>query len=118
MAKARGRAGTQLTSDPDTQAALNEYLQRRTATPDRPDAQWKLAQWCDQAGLKEQGQAHYSAVVRLDPRRDSAWKKLGYKKSGNRWVKPDQLSLEKAEAQHRGSPTGTGNRSWRGTAMD
>jgi hypothetical protein len=90
----------QLTSDPGVQAALQEYLQRRAATPDRSDAQWKLAQWCDQAGLKEQALAHYSAVVRLDPRREAAWKKMGYKKSGNRWVKPDQLSLEKAEAEH------------------
>ncbi len=91
---------TQLTSDPAAQAALQEYLRRRAATPDRPDAQWKLAQWCDQAGLKEQALAHYNAVVRLDPRREAAWKKLGYKKSGNRWVKPDQLALEKAEAEH------------------
>ena len=50
-------------------------------------------------GLKEQAQAHYGAVVRLDPRREAAWKKLGYKKSGDRWVKPEQLAAEKPEAE-------------------
>src|SRR5947209_9884401 len=66
---------TQLTSDPGAQAALQEYLQKRAAAPDRPDAQWKLAQWCNQSGLKEQAQAHYNAVVRLDPKREAAWRK-------------------------------------------
>ena len=51
-------------------------------------------------GLKEQALAHYNAVVRLDPRREAAWKKLGYKKSGDRWVKPDQLAAEKTAAEH------------------
>jgi len=91
---------TQLTSDPKAQAVLQEYLQRRAATPDKPDAQWKLAQWCDQNGLEEQARAHYNAVVRLDPKREAAWKRLGYKKSGDRWVKPDQLAAEKTEAEH------------------
>src|SRR5262245_21106558 len=91
--------GTGLARNPEAQALMKEYLQRRVATPDRADAQWKLAQWCEQAGLKEQAIAHYSTVVRLDPRREAAWKRLGYKKSGDRWVKPEQLASEKAEAE-------------------
>ena len=42
--------------------------------------------------------AHYSAVIRLDPSRESAWKRLGYKKQGRRWVKPEDLAAEKLEA--------------------
>ena len=91
---------SQLSSDPQAQAVLQEYLQRRAATPDKADAQWKLAQWCDQRDLGEQALAHYNTVVRLDPRREAAWKKLGFKKSGDRWVKPDQLAVEKTEAEH------------------
>ena len=90
----------QLASDPKAQAVLQEYLQRRAATPDKPEAQWKLAQWCDQVGLADQALAHYSTVVRLDPRREVAWKRLGYKKSGDRWVKPDQLVAERSAAEH------------------
>ncbi len=65
---------TQLTSDPKAQAVLQEYLQRRAATPEKPEAQWKLAQWCDQHELQEQALAHYNAVVRLDPKQQAAWK--------------------------------------------
>ncbi len=39
-------------------------------------------------------------MVRLDPKHEAAWKKLGYKKSGNHWAKPDQLAAEKSAAEH------------------
>ena len=91
--------GKQLATDPASKALTQEYLERRAATPDRADAQWKLAQWCEQAGLAEQATAHYGAVVRLDPRREAAWKKLGYKKRGDHWGKPDQIQAEKSEAE-------------------
>ena len=71
---------------------------RRVKTPDRADAQSKLAAWCDENGLKERAMAHYSAVIRLDPSRETAWKHLGYKKQGRRWVKPEDLAAEKQEA--------------------
>ena len=58
----------------------------------------KLAAWCTEKGLHEQALAHYSVVTRLDPSRDSAWKHLGYKKQGNRWVKPDEVAAAKQEA--------------------
>jgi hypothetical protein len=90
----------QLDIDPQARETRQEYVQRRAATPDKAEAQWKLAQWCEQAGLPEQAVAHYHAVIRLDPRREAAWKKLGYKKSGEQWVKPDQLAAEKTVAEH------------------
>ena len=57
--------------------------------PHKVDAQLKLAAWCTEKGLKDQALAHYSEVTRLDPSRETAWKHLGYKKQGNRWVKPE-----------------------------
>ncbi len=92
-------ARNELSNDPQAQARVSEYLTRRAATPDRPEAQWKLAQWCEHAGLKDQALAHYSAVVRLDPRRDAAWKKLGYRKHGEQWVKPEELAAARSEAE-------------------
>jgi hypothetical protein len=89
----------QIDKDPKVRSLLREYLERRAATPDRAEDQWKLARWCENSGLDGQAQAHYGAVVRLDPRREAAWKKLGYRKSGERWVKPDQLAAEKVEAE-------------------
>ena len=90
--------GPQIQNDPAHRAIVKEYLDRRARTPDTADAQMKLAAWCDQNGLKEQAIAHYSAVTRIDPSRESAWKHLGYKKQGDRWVKPDDVAAAKQEA--------------------
>jgi hypothetical protein len=84
--------------DADGKKRLSEYHERRARTPRRADAQLELAQWCQRNGLEEQAMAHYSAVVRLDPSRDLAWKKLGYQRSGNAWVKPKELAASKLEA--------------------
>ena len=39
----------------------------------------------------------FEAVTQLDPRRESAWKKLGYVKHDGRWMTPGQLAALKAE---------------------
>jgi hypothetical protein len=85
--------------DPDAQAKMREYLHRRAGTADTADAQQRLAQWCDQNGLKDQASAHYQAVLRIDPRREAVWKKLGYKKANGRWTRPEDLAAEKAEVE-------------------
>jgi tetratricopeptide (TPR) repeat protein len=84
-------------ADPARQALVREYLDRRAATPHTADAQLKLAAWCAENGLKEQALAHYTEVTRIDPARELAWKKLGYVKKGNRWVKPDAAAALKLE---------------------
>ncbi len=66
---------------------------------ERADDHWKLAIWCEQNGLKEQAKAHLHQVLRLDPKRENAWKHLGYKRVGGRWIKPDEAAAAKAEAQ-------------------
>jgi tetratricopeptide (TPR) repeat protein len=88
----------QMRDDVALQAVIREYLDRRARTPDKADAQIKLAEWCEGNGLKEQAIAHYTAVIRLDPARDAAWKHLGYKKQGGRWVKPDEALAARQEA--------------------
>ncbi len=95
--------------DPRRQALMEEYLRRRAKAPDKADDQAKLAAWCDQNGLKAQAVAHYHAVLRLDPRREAAWKHLGFKKSGGRWVKPEQ----QAAARHEAEEQARANKHWR-----
>ncbi len=90
--------GEQIDHDPAYREAIREYLERRAHTADKADAQLKLATWCDQKGLKAQALTHYNQAVQLDPTRETAWKHLGFKKQGNRWVKPDQAAAEKKEA--------------------
>src|SRR5262249_12724053 len=91
--------GKQIENDPAYRELINEYLERRAKTTMKPDAQAKLAAWCEEKGLKEQAIAHYSEVVRLDPKREAAWRHLGYKKQGNRWVKPEEQAADRLEAE-------------------
>jgi hypothetical protein len=90
--------GESLRNDPAQQALIREYLDRRALTAHTPEDQMKLADWCAKNRLKDQAQAHYNAVIRLDPSRDAAWRHLGYRKQGMRWVKPEELAAEKQEA--------------------
>jgi hypothetical protein len=86
-------------TDPERLANLAEYEAKRLKAPYTADAQWALGVWADEHGLKEQAKAHLTAVIRLDPKRELAWKKLGYRKHEGRWITDAQLSAEKAEAE-------------------
>jgi tetratricopeptide (TPR) repeat protein len=85
--------------DPGRKALIQEYLQRRAQLRERADDHWKLAVWCEQNGLKEQADAHLHQVLRLDPKRESAWKHLGFKRIGGRWIKPEEATAAKVAAQ-------------------
>ena len=85
--------------DPETRARIKEYLKRRVQLGERADDHWKLALWCEQNGLEEQASAHLHQVLRFDPKRENAWKHLGYKRVGGRWTKPEVAAAAKAEAQ-------------------
>jgi tetratricopeptide (TPR) repeat protein len=91
--------GREAESDPARIALVREYLDLRSRAPHTAPAQLKLAAWCAEKGLKEQALAHYTEVTRIDPSREAAWKHLGYKKQGNRWVKPEQAAAQKLEAE-------------------
>lgn len=81
-------------------AQLAEYNHRRTrAKATNADDQWKLGLWCEQNGLEPEASAHFAAVTRLDPGRDAAWKRLGCRKVGGRWVSKAQLAAEALEAE-------------------
>ena len=66
------------------------------AIPPTPTGSWGI--WCEQRGLRPEATAHLTRVVQLDPGRDVAWKRLGYRRQGRRWVTDGQLAAEKAEA--------------------
>ncbi len=90
--------GKRIQDDPAYRALIDEYLQRRAQAANKAEAQIKLAAWCEQKGLKAQAIAHYNVAVQLDPSRETAWRHLGYKKSGGRWVKPEEATAAKLEA--------------------
>src|SRR5262249_1123806 len=60
---------------------------------------WQLALWCEEQGLRAEATAHLTAVTRLDPGRDAAWKRLGCRKYNGRWMTPEQISALKSEEE-------------------
>jgi hypothetical protein len=88
-----------LQKDEARNAAMAEYARRRDHLGKSADAHWRMALWCEQNGLKPEAQAHLAITVQLDPSREGAWKRLGYKRDKNRWVTEAQLAAEKADAE-------------------
>jgi len=87
------------TSQGPDPALLAEYNARRAKAPNTADAHWKLGLWCEQNGLKTQAEVEFLAVSQFDPRREAAWKKLGYIKHEGRWTTPAALAAQRAEAE-------------------
>ncbi len=79
-----------------------EYEARRSKATYTADAQWALGAWAEEHGLVQQARAHLTAVIRLDPTRDAAWKKLGYRRFEGRWRTDRQVLAEKLEADAQG----------------
>jgi uncharacterized protein (UPF0335 family) len=73
-------------------ATLAKYEEMRAKTAETAAAQSKLATWCEQNGLKDEMLIHLANVVRLDPKRDAAWRKLGFKKHEGRWMTDEQIA--------------------------
>jgi hypothetical protein len=76
-----------------------EYRDRRSRLQDTADAHWKLALWCEQNGLADEARAHFWNVTRLEPSRDAAWKRFGYKKRDGRWLTDQQIAELKADRE-------------------
>lgn len=89
-------------TDPDRDALRDEYEGRRSRiSPTKADDHWKLALWCEKNSLADEATAHFSAVTRLDPKREAAWKRLGYSRTNGRWMTASQIAAEKAQAEAR-----------------
>ncbi len=82
--------------------ALAKYNELREKTPKTVAAQSRLAAWCEERGLKAEAYVHYAEVVRLDPKREAAWRKLGFKKYGNRWLTDAQIAQAEEQKKQAG----------------
>jgi hypothetical protein len=80
-------------------ANLGRYHARRDRIPDTAEAHWQLAKWCEENGLEPEAKVHLAAVVRLNPSREDAWKKLGYRKLKGLWQTGEHGSSERASAE-------------------
>ena len=87
-------------TDAKAKTSMATYRARREKIPDTAQAHWQLAEWCEENGLQAEARAHFTAVVRLNPAREEAWKKLGYQKPKGRWMTADLAAAVKTEADH------------------
>ena len=83
----------------DSGEALATYYELKAKTPQTAAAQWKLATWCERNHLDPEAFVHYTAVVMLDPKREAAWRKLGFKKHRGRWMTSEQIAGEAEQAK-------------------
>ena len=81
-------------NDGETNAKYNELKEK---TPSTAAAQWRLGLWCEEHGLNALAYVHFAEVARLDPKREAAWRKLGFKKSGGRWTTDEQIAEEREQ---------------------
>jgi hypothetical protein len=75
------------------------YNELKSKTPSTAAAQWRLGLWCEEHGLKGLASLHFEEVILLDPKRDAAWRKLGFKKSDGRWTTDEQIAEARAQKQ-------------------
>jgi RNA polymerase sigma factor (sigma-70 family) len=101
--------GPMVLEDDAFSATLEAYKVRRQKAANTAEAQWKLANWCEQKGLKDEATSHVVAVTRLNPDHELARKRLGFKKINGRWVTAELVEDEQAEIAARKE----GNLHWR-----
>jgi hypothetical protein len=82
-----------------TDPILAEYDKKRLNASYNAEGQWNLGLWAEAHGLTDQARAHFQSVVRLEPRRADAWKRLGYRQHEGRWLTDPQIAAGKAEAE-------------------
>ena len=89
-------AEARLAADARLVALLAEYDRRRERARDA-EGHAKLAHWCERNGLAAEALAHFTVTVRLDPKRASAWNRLGYEPHDGRWMTHQQYLDEQSD---------------------
>ena len=89
-----------------TKEALAKYDGLNAKVAETADAHWKMSLWCEKNGLTSEAAKHLGHVIRLDPSREAAWKKLGFKKQDGRWMTEEQIAedLEQKKADKSWGP--------------
>jgi len=82
-------------------SARAEYVKRRGRIKDSAEGHWQLALWCEREGLDFEARAHCVAVTRRDPRREAAWRRLGYQPYRGGWMRADEIATQKAALEIR-----------------
>jgi hypothetical protein len=81
----------------DSLPKRSEYLAKRSIAELTVPAQWQLVLWCEKQGMKPEALAHAEIVVRLDPKHELAWGRLGFRKHEGRFMTAAQIAAENVE---------------------
>lgn len=77
-------------------ATLQAYQAARAQTPREPDAQVRLALWCESHGLNAERVKHLALAVLADPNHATARGLLGLVRYRGQWQKPDDVGRQVA----------------------
>jgi hypothetical protein len=72
-------------------------------TPNTPEGQWAMAEWCKEAGLLDERKTHLAAVIALNPNHGEARQALGYQKFGSRWLTQDEYMQSQGYQRYKGA---------------
>jgi hypothetical protein len=76
---------TEIVSREREAALLAEYERKAPRAANTIEAQWALAQWCLEHGLKKERRTHLENILQLDTNHAGARHALGYVQIRNRW---------------------------------
>ncbi len=94
---AKAKTTARAAADAKSDKAVSEYNLLKEKTPMTAAVRWKLAVWCEEHGLKDLAYVHFGEVISLDPKREAAWKKLGFKRYGNQWATDAQIAADQEQ---------------------
>lgn len=86
----------------DESPAEAEYRRRAPTVSDTPDAQYALACWCRDNGLKEATRTHLARVLEFDPQHAEARLLLGYQQVGGEWMTREDVLASRGLVRWRG----------------
>jgi len=103
--EATSRAGEDQEGEVDPKA-LSEYNGRRQQVRRTAGSHLALARWCQEHGLRAEAMVHAIQALDLDPRKEDAWRLLGFRKVEGRWLSPEQArdEVDQKEADREWAP--------------
>lgn len=81
---------------------LAEYERRAEAMESSAEANWELAQWCEQHDLEPQRLLHLYRLIELEPNHAEARRLLGYIHVQGQWSRPGALRRAEGFERYRG----------------
>jgi hypothetical protein len=80
-----------------------EYEARLPGVANTVEGHWKMAEWCQEAGLTDERRRHLTAIIAIDPNHAEARRLLGYTLYGSTWLTQNEFLLSRGYVHHKGA---------------